>query len=90
MHRLTCTMLLTALIFLMPLMTNSTLAYAENAKVAPEISAQTWLNSKPLTLAELKGKVVWSSFGRLVATTATMSSLMSKRGTRHTRTKVWK
>ena len=38
---------------------------AANARVgtlAPEISGQSWLNSKPLELAELKGKVVLLEF----------------------------
>ncbi len=46
----------------MPLQTNSNLAYAETTKPAPEIHAQTWLNSQPLTLAELEGKVVLVKF----------------------------
>lgn len=37
-------------------------AVAETGKPAPEISGHTWLNSKPLTLAELKGKVVLVEF----------------------------
>lgn len=35
---------------------------AQIGKPAPEISGQSWLNSKPLTLAELKGKVVLLEF----------------------------
>ena len=38
------------------------LAGAEVGKLAPEISGQSWLNSKPLKLAELKGKVVLLEF----------------------------
>jgi thiol-disulfide isomerase/thioredoxin len=38
------------------------MAPAEIGKPAPEISGQTWINSKPLRLAELKGKVVLLEF----------------------------
>jgi thiol-disulfide isomerase/thioredoxin len=38
------------------------IAGAEVGKAAPEISGQSWLNSKPLALAELKGKVVLLEF----------------------------
>jgi thiol-disulfide isomerase/thioredoxin len=38
------------------------LAVAEVGMPAPEISGQSWLNSKPLKLAELKGKVVLVEF----------------------------
>lgn len=38
------------------------LAGAEVGKLAPEISGHSWLNSKPLKLAELKGKVVLVEF----------------------------
>lgn len=38
------------------------LARAEIGKPAPEISGQGWLNSKPLTLARLRGKVVLVEF----------------------------
>jgi len=30
--------------------------------VAPDISGETWLNSKPLTIAKLKGRVVLVDF----------------------------
>jgi hypothetical protein len=42
---------------------------------APEISAQSWLNSEPVRIAELKGKVVLVKFWTLVVTTAAMSNL---------------
>jgi hypothetical protein len=32
------------------------------AKFAPEFSGESWINSKPLTLAELKGRVVLVDF----------------------------
>lgn len=38
------------------------LASAEIGKPAPEISGQSWLNSPPLSLAELRGKVVLLEF----------------------------
>jgi thiol-disulfide isomerase/thioredoxin len=38
------------------------LARAEIGKPAPEISGQSWLNSQPLKLAELRGKVVLLEF----------------------------
>ncbi|HKY09922.1 MAG TPA: redoxin domain-containing protein, partial [Candidatus Binatia bacterium] len=37
-------------------------ARAEVGKPAPEISVQSWLNSQPLKLAELKGKVALVEF----------------------------
>jgi thiol-disulfide isomerase/thioredoxin len=37
-------------------------ATAEMGMPAPEISGQSWVNSKPLNLAELKGKVVLVEF----------------------------
>ena len=37
-------------------------AGGEVGKPAPEITGQSWLNSKPLKLAELKGKVVLVEF----------------------------
>jgi len=40
----------------------STSASSVEARPAPEITAPTWLNSQPLTLAELKGKVVMLKF----------------------------
>ena len=43
-------------------MMSAPLAQAEIGKPAPEISGQSWLNSKPLTLAELRGKVVLLEF----------------------------
>jgi len=53
---------------------------------APEITSQTWLNSEPLKLENLRGKVVmvefWT-FGPLDAGTAGTSSPMSKNGTRN-------
>ena len=36
--------------------------YRRVGKSAPEISGQSWLNSKPLNLAELKGKVALVEF----------------------------
>jgi len=32
------------------------------AKFAPEFSGESWINSKPLTLVELKGRVVLIEF----------------------------
>ena len=40
-------------------------AGGEVGKPAPEITGQSWLNSKPLKLAELKGKVVLVEFWTL-------------------------
>ena len=40
----------------------STSASSVESRPAPEITAPTWLNSQPLTLAELKGKVVMLKF----------------------------
>jgi len=37
-------------------------AGAENTRLAPEISGQAWINSQPLKLAELRGKVVLVEF----------------------------
>src|SRR5688572_32855155 len=37
-------------------------AGAEVGKPAPELSGQSWLNSKPLKLGDLKGKVVLVGF----------------------------
>jgi len=39
-------------------------AGAENTRLAPEISGQAWINSQPLKLAELRGKVVHEAPGR--------------------------
>lgn len=44
------------------LQTISAVSISREAYPAPEISAQTWLNSKPLTLAQLRGKVVLVKF----------------------------
>jgi len=33
-----------------------------SGKAAPEIAGQNWLNSKPLTIAELKGRVLLVEF----------------------------
>jgi len=38
------------------------LAAEEESRPAPELTAPTWLNSKPLSLAELRGKVVLVEF----------------------------
>jgi hypothetical protein len=54
---------------------------------APEISWQSWLNSGPLALAELKGKVVLVEFGPWVVTNAATSSPISRLGIRNTRTR---
>ena len=35
---------------------------SENGRTAPEITGQTWINSEPLRLADLKGKVVMVEF----------------------------
>ncbi len=39
-----------------------TIAYAQEAWAAPEINSPTWLNSEPLRLTELRGKVVLVEF----------------------------
>ena len=41
---------------------SGSLARAEIGKPAPEISGQTWLNSQPLTMTDLRGKVVLLEF----------------------------
>jgi thiol-disulfide isomerase/thioredoxin len=41
---------------------SASLARTEIGKPAPEISGQSWLNSRALTLAELRGKVVLLEF----------------------------
>jgi len=33
-----------------------------NGAIAPEVAGENWLNSKPLTMAELKGRVVMVEF----------------------------
>jgi thiol-disulfide isomerase/thioredoxin len=53
---------LRAIAILTALAVSFPLAAAEVGKPAPEISGQSWLNSKPLKLAELKGKVVLVEF----------------------------
>ena len=49
----------------------------------------TWLNSPPLTEAELQGKVVWSSSGPIPASTGGANFLMCAHGLRSIRTMAW-
>lgn len=39
-----------------------TLTAAGNGSAAPDIAGENWLNSKPLTIAGLKGRVVLVEF----------------------------
>ncbi len=55
----------------------------------PRASATQWLNSKPLTAADLRGKVVLIDFWTYSCINWRRRYPMSARGPRNTRTKDW-